>query len=297
MNQKSLFPAIDVENKHTLFIIGNGFDLAHWIKSQYSDYAKWVRQRSNYRLVQMMEIFFSNNRDFWGDIEKALGEYDEEEIVDWCSPDEGIDYDHPTRSVAAIEDGPDWLFKPILDEFLEAFNQWVESIDMNDAKAKFDLPAESRYLSFNYTETLEKIYSIPQENILHIHGSRLKHDNYIIGHNQPRDPNDAYEDEVELLFKQDTWSKVIAWMNELVKDTDGIIKDNRAFFNLLDDITKVVVIGHSFYPVDYPYMIEVVQQTGTNVPWTISYHTQNDEERITDFIARTGLQNYRMFEL
>lgn len=102
---------------------------------------------------------------------------------------------------------------------------------------------------------------------------------------------------MELLFKQDTWSKVIAWMNELVKDTDGIIKDNRAFFNLLDDITKVVVIGHSFYPVDYPYMIEVVQQTGTNVPWTISYHTQNDEERITDFIARTGLQNYRMFEL
>lgn len=245
----------------------------------------------------MMEIFFSNNRDFWGDIEKTLGEYDEEEIVDWCSPDEGIDYDHPTRSVAAIEDGPDWLFKPILDEFLEAFNQWVENIDMNDAKAMFDLPAESHYLSFNYTETLETIYSIPQENILHIHGSRLKHDDYIIGHNQPRDPNDAYEDEAELLFKQDTWSKVIVWMNELVKDTDGIIKDNRAFFNLLDDITKVIVIGHSFYPVDYPYMIEVVQQTGTNVPWAISYHTKNDKERITDFIARTGLQNYRLFEL
>ena len=124
MNQKSLFPAMDVENKHTLFIIGNGFDLAHEIKSQYSDFAKWLRQRGNDRLVQMMEIFFSNYRDFWGDIEKALGEYDEEEIVDWCSPDEGIDYDHPTRSVAAIEDSPDWLFKPILEEFLEAFNGW-----------------------------------------------------------------------------------------------------------------------------------------------------------------------------
>lgn len=147
MSQKSLFPSIDVENKHTLFIIGNGFDLAHEIKSQYSDFAKWVRQQGNDRLVQMMEIFFSNNRDFWGDIEKALGEYDEKEIVDWCSPDEGVDYDHPTRSVAAIEDGPDWLFKPILDEFLEAFNQWVESIDMNEAKAKFDLPAESHYLT------------------------------------------------------------------------------------------------------------------------------------------------------
>lgn len=93
MNQKSLFPEIDVENKHTLFIIGNGFDLAHGIKSQYSDFAKWVRQQGNDRLVRMMEIFFSNKRDFWGDIENALGEYDEEEIVDWCSPDEGVDYD------------------------------------------------------------------------------------------------------------------------------------------------------------------------------------------------------------
>ena len=177
MNQKSLFPAIDVENKHTLFIIGNGFDITHEIKSQYSDFAEWVRQQGHNRLEQMMETFFSNYRDFWGDIERALGEYDEEDIVDWCSPDEGIDYDYPTRSVAAIEDGPDWLFKPILDEFLETFNQWVESIDMNEAKAKFDLPAESRYLTFNYTEILEKVYNIPQKNILHIHGSRLKHDN------------------------------------------------------------------------------------------------------------------------
>ena len=57
MYQKSLFPEIDVENKHTLFIIGNGFDLAHGIKSHYSDFAKWVRQQGNDRLVRMMEIF------------------------------------------------------------------------------------------------------------------------------------------------------------------------------------------------------------------------------------------------
>lgn len=73
MNQKSLFPAMDVENKHTLFIIGNGFDLAHEIKSQYSDFAKWLRQRGNDRLVQMMEIFFSNYRDFWGGHRESLG--------------------------------------------------------------------------------------------------------------------------------------------------------------------------------------------------------------------------------
>ena len=98
-----------------------------------------------------------------GDIEKALGEYDEEDIVDWCSPDEGIDYDHPTRSVAAIEDGPDWLFKPILDEFLETFNQWVESIDVNEAKAKLLADTSVRqkkekyYPDIDYELSLEKM--------------------------------------------------------------------------------------------------------------------------------------------
>jgi hypothetical protein len=86
-------------------------------------------------------------------------------------------------------------------------------------------------------------------------------------------------------------------MNELEKKTDHIIKANQTFFNLLDDITKVIVFGHSFNSIDHPYMKEVVQQTGTNVPWAISYHTKNDTEMITDFIARTGLQNYRLFEL
>ena len=64
-------------------------------------------------------------------------------------------------------------------------------------------------------------------------------------------------------------------MNELVKDTEGIIRGNRAFFNLLEDINRVIVVGHSFSLVDFPYMKEIVQRTGTNVPWAISYHTED----------------------
>jgi len=68
-----------------------------------------------------MNIFFSNRRDAWGDIEKALGEYDEENIFDFCKPDEEFDYDHPTRSIGAVEDALEILFKPLLNQFLEAF--------------------------------------------------------------------------------------------------------------------------------------------------------------------------------
>ena len=244
-----------------------------------------------------MDIFFSNSRDFWGDIENAMGEYDEKEIADWCSPDGGIDYDHFTRSIAAIEDGPDWVFKPIIDEFFRTFNEWIESIDISNAKAKFSLSTKARYLTFNYTETLERLYNIPQQNILHVHGSRLKHDEYIIGHNMHRDPNDAYKTETELDFIQDTWSKIIKWMNKLVKDTNGIIQNNQVFFNSLGDIDKIVVLGHSLNLIDQPYMKEVEQKSKANAQWIISYHTQNDKKQIKNFITRTRLQNYILLEL
>ena len=73
----------------------------------------------------MMNLFFSNEHYLWADVE--TGEYREEEIFDYCKPNEEIDYDHPMRSVAAIEDGPDWLFKPILNDFLDRFTDWVKS--------------------------------------------------------------------------------------------------------------------------------------------------------------------------
>ena len=94
-----------------------------------------------------------------------------------------------------------------MDEFIEAFTEWVNSIDITVADKVLDLPSCSKYLTFNYTETLEKIYGIPQLNILHIHGSRLSENNYIIGHDNPRDTDEVYNDEGEYIFVQDTWSK------------------------------------------------------------------------------------------
>lgn len=96
-----------------------------------------------------MGTFFSNQRDVWCDIEAALGEYDKDSILEYCKPNEKFDYDHSLRSMAAIEDSPDWIFKPILDEFLEEFRSWVDSISINGTKKILNLPIESKYLIFN----------------------------------------------------------------------------------------------------------------------------------------------------
>lgn len=296
-NMHSLFPELDLIAKNTLIIIGNGFDLACGIKSRYCDFRQWLVSKNMNHFIDLMDIFFSNKRDVWGDIEKALGEYDESSILDFCIPNKEIDYDHPTRYVASVEDSPDSVFRPVLDEFVEIFTDWVNDIDITRAKKIRELPTISKYITFNYTETLETIYGIPESNILHIHGSRLSGNDYIVGHNNYRDPDDVYNDDSELYFVQETWGKIIAWMNELLKNTEFIIADNKEYFNSLSEIEQVIVYGHSLYEVDWPYMEEVINQIGKDKPWRISYHEEKDLHQIDAFVKANKLDNVSTFFL
>ena len=292
---KSLFPNIPPHPSEVLYILGNGFDIAHGISSRYSDFEYWVKTKGNDRLIGMMNIFFSNEHYLWEDVETALGEYREEEIFDYCKPIEEIDYDHPMRSVAAIEDGPDWLFKTILDDFLDSFTNWVNSIDISQARQQLQFEPQSKYLTFNYTETLEKVYGIPDDNILHIHGSRaVKGDTYIMGHNNIK-PDDLYDTlNGEFYFEQDTKNKIIGWMNKLHKDTSSIIRHNAYFFRSLSGITHIVVIGHSINEVDWPYFDEVNKSVGPNALWHFHYHSSEDKKRIDAYIVHSGIANFQI---
>lgn len=292
-----LFPEMEVYRQQTLFIIGNGFDLASGLSTSYKHFYQWLKENNYNHLISMMDTFFSNQQDVWSDIEKALGEYDEDSILEFCRPDEEFDYDHPTRSIASVEDSPDWIFQPVLDDFIEAFKEWIDSIDISEANKIVTLPSESLYLTFNYTETLERVYSIPESNILHIHGCRLSDKNYIIGHNKYLDPNDAYVDEAQMLYIQNTLSKIIGWMNGLFKNTSTLISENQVFFNKLSNIERVIVYGHSFNDVDLPYMEEIVRHIGVEKHWLISQYSLEDSKNIASFIKEMKLKNTETFEL
>ena len=76
MEQVSLFEDYGISENERLYVVGNGFDIHHGINSVYWDFKKWVQKnRKDSNLIGLMDTFFSNDREFWGDIEKALGEY------------------------------------------------------------------------------------------------------------------------------------------------------------------------------------------------------------------------------
>lgn len=278
--QPTLFSDIQLD-KNTLFIIGNGFDLAHGIKSSYWNFREWLgNNRSN--LIGMMDIFFSNQRDVWSSIEQALGEYNEESILDYCRPDEEFDYDHSLSSSARVEDSPMTFFQPVLEEFRDAFRDWVDSIEISGIEKVYKLNTDSRYLSFNYTDTLETEYGIAQNKVTHIHGSRLNDEEYIIGHNNNRNPSSVWDDD-GLTFEQQAYENIIVWMNEFTKQYNRNIANHSSFFDSLYDIKQIIVIGHSMSKVDWPYFREIIKNIGKEIPWIVYCHSIDDRNNTNLF--------------
>ncbi len=293
--ENNLFPQIEEDMANTLVIIGNGFDKAHGIESGYWDFRSWVAKQDNQRLIILMDTFFSGQHDFWGNVELSLGEYDEDSILDFCKPDHEFDYDHSLSSSARVEDAPDAIFTPAMREFSEAFTSWVDSIDIREEKKIRDLPLNAKYLTFNYTDTLETVYHIPREHVLHIHGNRIAGDKYIFGHDNYRNEDDIYADDAKLYYEQNALAAIVKTMNGYKKDTANIIKQHSDFFYSLSDINQVVVYGLSYSQIDMPYLREVVIKIGTHVPWSMSWYCQEDYKRIHSFVTAAGLKNVKSF--
>lgn len=296
MYNVSLFPEMDKLDSETLIIIGNGFDIAHGIRSTYKGFREWLQAKGESNLIGLMDIFFSNKRDVWNDIEKALGEYDEASILSFCRPDEEFDFDHSLSSSARIEDSPMAIFQPALERFKDKFDEWVESIEIFGTERIIELSPNCQYLTFNYTDTLETIYGIPRRNIVHIHGSRLVHDEYIIGHSCYRDPNDVWDEET-LIFESRAKESIIESMNGFVKDYHGNIVKYSDFFSKLSSTKQIICFGHSMNTIDWPYFEAIIDRVGKDVPWRISCYSKEDFDNVNEFKSHFGLKDVSIFQL
>lgn len=61
-----------------LYIIGNGFDLIHGMKTSYSDFKDWLLSVGYIEILEELQSIYKiqENDEFllWSDFEKALGE-------------------------------------------------------------------------------------------------------------------------------------------------------------------------------------------------------------------------------
>lgn len=83
-------------------------------------------------------------------------------------------------------------------------------------------------------------------------------------------------------------------MNGLYKDANAIINRNSDYFNGLNDVKQIIVLGHSLNMVDLPYFLRIVEATGTDASWKFSFYGTQDINNINNFIKIAGLTNTKV---
>lgn len=299
-----------------LFVIGNGFDRGHDIPCLYSDFYNYLNENRD-DILEIMEKFYSveKDSDLWSDFEKSLEEdinYDSLfEIVRENTPNLASDDFYKELSDAQI------YVEQECDELLEnirsGFEEWIESLDILQVSKKYKLDMSAYFITFNYTDVLERIYKIPVSNILHIHnkvGEEL-----IFGHGKKSEDFNVkealYGDENAYLSKDEYGNiesseigherfaedEVCAFYDKMRKHTEEVIQNNSGFFDNLSVIEEVVVLGHSYNEIDLPYFKKIAESINDNAKWILCYYSDEDKENAKNLMEEIkvtkDLQEYK----
>lgn len=280
-----------------LYIIGNGFDIGHGIPCKYSDFYIYLERNREDVLEEMEQYYYvDSDSELWSDFERGLEEgicYDSlADIIYENTPnfasDEFRDADWYDAQIYIEEE-----CNKLLNYIRSGFEEWINSLELDTITKKYEIDKTARFFTFNYTEVLEKIYEIPAENIFHIH--KKVGEELIFGHGKDVEKFNVkkalYGDENAHLIineemgdvvttedghEQFAESAVCAFYDKMRKHTNEIIKEYSNQFHNLSDIDEVIVIGHSYNEIDFPYFKKISESINNRATWTLYYYSESD---------------------
>lgn len=284
----------------TLHIIGNGFDLAHDLKTSYGDFREWIlSHKDDFPINEFFleEAFGCSNDELWSNFETVLGRMDPLTYL------KGVYSEYKNEE---MEDQSEKVSSYVMSNFgstfenvIEGFGQWARYINVAEAESKirelenlFQFDTKGLFVNFNYTNTLERVYQIPRQSILHIHGdAEDKHSQIIVGHDtdykQYEQPLETYIDKIGVLNYSDIKPFLIQDLVNIRKPINQKVGECNCF--LKDkEIDSVVVMGLSYGDVDIPYL-ENIAELYPKASWTLSVHSEKDEDKAKTMIQKLGV--------
>lgn len=287
-----------------LFVIGNGFDLAHGIKSKYWNFGEYLAD--NYpSFFNSLNSAINNDQGIWSDFEAKLpdcGRAMEDTGLSVAQQrlDE-LDYDPMSDEGMGI-----WMNDQLrfINSLPNVLRSWIESIDIHKPKAYIEglMSNDDYFLSFNYTNTLEEVYGIEKDNILHIHGdvNNTNHE-LIMGHGdmsqimwvekQLHSSEEAFADCAISIYKSE-----LDFLSKTYKNTHEIISRHEDFFDEIVGIDEIYVIGSSLSEVDKTYFEKIHESTLAKWIFVFydtkdSFQNRNAVEQIEKFAKRINLMD------
>lgn len=307
----------------TLNIIGNGFDLYHGLPTSYYDFACYMLVTDESLYTELSEMYdfpvrlideHTNvgechvaNKNFWREFEKNLGVLSPEWVEHTLTDDLGLETPEAVTLDVAKRDRT--------NDIKRKLNEWISTIDTTDnfqyikSRMNGDTPpfsSEDSFVSFNYTHTLENLYRVEAENILHIHGasSASIDDDLIIGHGNKEEIN-RLNKQIEKLrnepygeYYQATRNRIVelsfekSILNKLEKPVNlGLIRLSN-FLSTIDTPDCICTYGLSYGEVDDPY-VQYIREKYPTAKWRFSYYGNQDRcaiNRITHLLDFSSTQ-------
>lgn len=304
----------------SLFIAGNGFDVAHGIPSKYSDFRSFIIEMYpevvNFRdEVVYLEDFANVDPDEFA-AEILLNSMDKSAGENWCDFEEAlahVNFDNKFPMPNHKEDETDEEDQELMQDYLlymdvltsgfincskiwqDFFRVWIKSIQQKiddsefmskKALIKLFSDHDMQFFTFNYTKTLQKLYGI--KKVIHIHnrvGQKL-----IFGHEKD-DEIGLYQN---LNFDEGPCISS-SFLDEMIlsfrKDTNSPLKKYNEFFKKLNSaIDKVYSYGFSYGKVDSVYIKKIIASISPNATWYFTEFESNDTAALR--IKKIKLRKY-----
>lgn len=297
---------------NNLFIIGNGFDIAHDIPTEYKKFKKKMCEDINCKIyvddeklpvieemppipiqqihtigskiynpcaeIKMLFWLIDNaaancNDMEWKDFESLLGKLDYVKVIEAYQDNENI---------VSVLTG-------VLNTLEYCFLKWINTIKISDEiePKKFlktlITPENDLVLSFNYTETMEVVYGLREENVCHIHGKREtdeikrrekgmscfgeNNEKLIVGYDGANyDPYSKFNAYSNIL------DKLIAIDTRMQKESEMITWRKKSFFDRIrnSDIMNIYSFGFSYSKADEPQIREVCKALNKDSDMTVN---------------------------
>jgi len=298
-----------------LYVIGNGFDLHHGLNTSYYAFSKYLEE-NDYELYETLENYVSypeSDKDLWAKFEENLANLDADEILS-----ENSDYlpniasdDFRDRDLHTFPDVMHQLFERLTVDLLQNFKNFILEVSFDEGtySKKISLNKDSKFLNFNYTSTLEKVYNIEPYNIVYIHNSIHRHDNIVLGHGIdpsnfekqiPEPPDNLDEEDYEEWYRMnddydysyDTGREnLYEYFKIMHKPTSQIIENYSTFFESIKNVDKVYVYGHSISSVDILYFEKILESVKDGTSWVVSYYSPQSIFNLKESLLNIGVQD------
>ena len=288
-----------------LYIIGNGFDKAHGLKTDYWEFRNYLETKHLDFLLsfeKMYDIEWLDSSEYgyteesqkrwenrvylklWEEFERFIGSPNIQSMLDYStSVLNDMDLDSGNYGIKGTLD-EHWRSEfGFVNHFQDYIKEWIiNTVDLSTVKCKkveLQNNTDDIFLNFNYTNVLEEVYNV--EDVLHIHGGIGEYSDYdpVMGHCNKHqiDEYTQYATEASEAYDEGNQSiceAVVDYLSSLYKDTDHYISINKWFFNKIKSVEKVIIFGWSAGEVDIPYLTQIRNSVPKNVEWDVYYFDQ-----------------------